>query len=337
MRVFLLLTLAAAVSAELCKTDKKGAKDDQKNIAKIKGIVRTAATMLIGESCPSLNNNIDKVFFMGECRNLAKQSMCFGMRIGERYEGVSTISYGFLAGGIDNIAEMGNLACDEGVACFKQITKAVKKCMKKNPNFVDETIEAAEMAYRANAEAQVREFVDSQANTLFGELAEMAMSEFGSAADIKSFVDRYVSSKLKDQVQTDAELAAKEVAKLARGFCNSGCVDKTATFVKGLFGAMHGGQCMDATQFCGPCQENAHGYLQENSMPCCLNKLVRKGIEAYDYVAESYGDKIDEWAGLVSAELSDRANERAAEIRDEVLRQAECIGQAYKEHRPSCA
>lgn len=339
MRTFLLLALVAAVSADLCRTDKKGAKADQKTIAQIKGVVRTAATMLIGGSCPWLANskNLDKTFFAGSCRNLAKQSMCFGMRAAERYEGVTTVSYGLLAGGIDNLAEMGNLACDEGVACFNQVKKAVKKCMKKNKNFVDETIAAAELAYRANAEAQVQDFVDSQANTLFGEIANLAMSEFSSAADIKNFVDRYVSSNMKDQIKSDAERAAAEVTKLARGFCRSGCVDQTASFVKGLFESMHGGQCLDATQFCGPCKENAHGYLSENSMPCCLNKLVKKGIEAYDYVAESYGDKIDEWTDLVSAELSDQANARAAEIRDEVLRQADCIGAAYKEHRPRCA
>ena len=45
--------------------------------------------------------------------------------------------------------------------------------MKTNPNFVDETVAAAEMAYRANAQAQVEDFVSSQANTLFGELASL--------------------------------------------------------------------------------------------------------------------------------------------------------------------
>merc|ERR1712003_249673 len=205
-----------------------------------------------------------------------------------------------------NIAEIGNLACAEGVACYKQIAKHVKKCMKTNPNFVDETVAAAEMAYRANAQAQVEDFVDE-----------------------------FVSDDLKAQIESDAAAAAKEVAKLARSFCNTGCIDKTATFVKDLFNAMNNGQCVNARFFCGPCKDNAHAWFSSGgSIPCCLNKVIAKGIEAFDYVADNYGAQVEEWAGLVSAELSAEANAKAAEIEAEIKKQAACIAETYNEHKP---
>merc|ERR1712039_228293 len=236
------------------------------------------------------------------------------------------------------IAEIGNLACAEGVACYKQIAKHVKKCMKVNPSFVEQTVAAAEMAYRANAQAQVEDFVASQANTLFGELASLAMGEFSSVADVQDFIDEFVSDDLKAQVEADAAAAAKKVAQLAKSFCKTGCIDKTATFVKDLFNAMNNGQCVDARYFCGPCKANAHTWFSSGGdIPCCLNKVIAAGIEAFDYVAKNYGAQAEEWADLVSAELSEAANAKAREIKADIEEQAACIAETYKEHKPVCA
>ena len=49
--------------------------------------------------------------------------------------------------------------------------------MKKNENFVDETIEAAETAYKKNFEAQVKDFADSNRGSLLGDLASMVSSD----------------------------------------------------------------------------------------------------------------------------------------------------------------
>ena len=49
--------------------------------------------------------------------------------------------------------------------------------MKENPNFVDETIEAAEAAYKEDFEAQVKDFADSNKGSLLGDLASMVSSD----------------------------------------------------------------------------------------------------------------------------------------------------------------
>jgi len=335
MRTFLILALVAvsATEASLCT-----AMDDPTH-AQVKSIVRTGAMMLIGDSCPSLAGNIEKVLFSGKCANLARESVCFASRAADRYDGVDTVSYGLLADGVDNLAHMGNLACAEAVPCFKQVSKAVKKCIKKNPKFVEQTIARAEELYRMRAQAQVEEFVNSKSDTLFGEIASLAMSEFGSVADIRNFVNTYVNDDLKSQIQSDAQAAAGQIAALAKEFCGNGCVGETASFVKALFCSMDAeATCTDARYFCDGCQSGANNYFNAGGdIPCCLDKLIQKGIEAYDYVAESYGEQVAEWADLVSAELSAKANARAAEIRDAVLEQATCIAATYNTHKPTCA
>jgi len=335
MRTFLILALVAVSTnaASLCTAA------DEPTHAQVKSIVRTGAMMLIGDSCPSLAGNVDKVLFSGKCANIARESVCFASRAAERYDGVTTVSYGLLADGVDNLAHMGNLACKEAVPCFKQVSKAVKKCIKKNPDFVQDTIARAEELYRMRAQSQVEDFVNSRADTLFGEIAGLAMSNFGSVADIKNFVNQYVDADLKAQIQSDAEAAAGQIAALAKEFCGTGCVGETASFVKALFRDMDAvDTCVDARFFCVDCQSGANNYFNAGGdIPCCLDKLIQKGIEAYEYVADSYGAQVEEWAGLVSAELSEQANARAAEIRDEVLEQAGCIGDTYTAHKPTCA
>ena len=53
----------------------------------------------------------------------------------------------------------------------------MQTCMKENENFVNETIEAAEMAYKKKFEAQVKDFADSNRGSLLGDLASMVSSD----------------------------------------------------------------------------------------------------------------------------------------------------------------
>jgi len=339
MRVLVLLFLATVVSTELCHVKGKKAAEDRKTLQEIKALARAGAQLIVGESCPFLANNIEKVLFDKKCRALAKQSVCYGKRVAERYSDQFTaVSYGQLASGVDQLAELGNLACDDGAACYKQISRVINKCMKKNKNFVDQTIAAAEFAYRANAQASVEEFVNDRSETLFGEVAKLVMDRFTSVSDIEDFLNEILNQKSKTKIQSDAALAAGEIKKVARGFCNSGCFNESASFIKSLFEAMHGDQCLDATQFCGSCKDNAHDYLESSGLmiPCCLNNVIQKGIEAYDYIGEQYGEKIREVSDMISAQLSEKALQRAEEIRDELSTQADCIEEFYNDHQPRC-
>jgi hypothetical protein len=101
------------------------------------------------------------------------------------------------------------------------------------------------------------------------------MDRFGSADDIQEFINELLT----DEVVADAEAAAEEAKVLAQEWCDNGCTSTTARFLEGIFRHMHGGGCTDASVFCGECQDRADSYFTRNSLPCCVENVVQKGIE----------------------------------------------------------
>ena len=57
---------------------------------------------------------------------LIPPAMCYKFRVEERYADKDVISYRKIAKGIDDVREMGRVACDEAEDCFKIVAKAVK-------------------------------------------------------------------------------------------------------------------------------------------------------------------------------------------------------------------
>ena len=101
------------------------------------------------------------------------------------------------------------------------------------------------------------------------------MDQFSSAEDIQSFIEDHLT----DRVAADAIAAVGEIQTLAQGWCDSGCTSKTAKFLRGIFGHMNGGQCTDASVFCGYCQERATSFFARNSLPCCVEEVVQRSIQ----------------------------------------------------------
>ena len=104
------------------------------------------------------------------------------------------------------------------------------------------------------------------------------MDQFTSADDIRTFIESHIS----DDVVADAEAAGTKALQMAKNWCDNGCTDKTATFLKGLFGHMNGGGCVDASVFCGECQARANSYFAVNTLPCCIEKVVQRGVQVSD-------------------------------------------------------
>ena len=112
------------------------------------------------------------------------------------------------------------------------------------------------------------------------------MGVFTSVADIRDFIDEHISDKLRERIVDEAQETAEQLVNLYQQFCGEGCVDQIADFFKSLFKAMHQGECTDAREFCGACQDNANTFLSsdENNIPCCFNKVVQKGIQVSQYM-----------------------------------------------------
>merc|ERR1739848_52332 len=293
---------------------------------------RLGAVAILGGSCPSFN--LDAVAFSGKCRGLVKQATCYGIKAASTYD-VDTVDYGLLAGDVRNIEALGNLASTDVAGCFGQVRDAIQTCMSENANFVQDTIDAAEAAYKKNFEAEVRAFADSNSGSLLGDLASMAMDQFSSAEDIRSFIESHVS----EGVVADAEAAGSQALEMAQEWCANDCTSKSTKFLKGIFNHMNGGGCTDASVFCGACAARADSWFgrPKNSLPCCIENVVQRGIEAYDYVVENYSETLSEYAAQLAAGLSDAAVAEAVAAKDRFVEQFNCVRDVYNGNQPDCA
>ena len=108
------------------------------------------------------------------------------------------------------------------------------------------------------------------------------MDNFNSAADIEAALKSFFSEEDQSEIEADAEVARQQFIRIAQGFCEESCFDKSADFFTPLFSAMDGGQCTVASEFCGHCQERADNFLDGNAnvvMPCCLKKVAESGFQ----------------------------------------------------------
>jgi len=323
MRAVVFLAIVGVALGNLCKGIK------QKDINAVFLKARLGATAILGLSCPSFD--IDTVVFDGECRNLVRQATCYGIKANDRYD-VDIVSYGILEEDVENIEKLGNIACERSRACFDQVKDAIQTCVNENENFLNETIDAAEQAYIDNFEDDVTAFAAGNKGSLLGDLASIALDRFNSADDIRTFIEGQIT----EEVEEDARIAAEETKKLAQDFCDSGCTSETAQFLKSIFSHLNGGQCVDASKFCGDCKERAESWFARNQLPCCIEKVIQKGIEAYDIIVEKYGDEIDQLSSAIEEQLSDTAAEEAVAINDEFVAEFSCVSEVYTSNQLVC-
>lgn len=291
---------------------------------------RLGATAILGRSCE--NFDFDAVALSGACRRLVRQSTCYGINAASYY-GKGVVNYGMLAEDVPNIEALGNLACSDAVGCYNQVKAAIQACMDDNENFVAETIEDAELAYKQNFAQEVADFAEQNSGTFFGDLATMARNRFTSAADIKAFLEDVIT----DDVVEDAKAAAGHAADLAQAWCDEGCTSKSADFLIGIFNAMNDGEnCTNAAVFCGDCQDSAAEYFKSNALPCCVENVVQKGIDAYNYVKDNYEERITAYRDQIQAGLTDTAIAEASTTADKVTEQFECVKAVYNGEKPPC-
>lgn len=322
--VIFLAIVGVAFGLNICKGVNKN------DISSAYATARLGAAAIFGSSCPGFD--LDTVAFSGACRSLVKQATCYGLKAASHYDR-DVVNYGHIAKDVKNIESLGNQACNEAPACFQQVKAAMEDCLANNANFVQDTIDAAETAYKENFEAQVAEWANSNSGSLLGDLASMAMDRFSSADDIQAFINEHLT----DNVVADAQAAAVEAQKLAQQWCDEGCTSTTARFLEGIFNHMNGGQCRDASEFCGACQNRAASYFTRNQLPCCIENVVQKGIEAYDYVIKNYETTLNEYAAAVGSELSPAAIAEATKIKDDVVAEFKCVQAVYSANQPGCA
>ena len=111
------------------------------------------------------------------------------------------------------------------------------------------------------------------------------MNQFSSAKDIQTFIESHIS----DNVKADAEAAGTKTLEMAKEWCKAGCANETAEYLKDLFPYLNGGGCVDASVFCGSCADRTREYFANNMLPCCIEDVVKKGIEVNNTSKTSSG------------------------------------------------
>jgi hypothetical protein len=323
MRAVIFLALVGVAIGNLC------ADVSRSEINKIWSKGRLAATLILGQSCPTFN--LDKVAFGGDCKSLVRQSTCYGINAASHY-GSGVVDYGTLAADVPNLEHLGNLACAKAEACYDQVKTAIDKCIVENSNFVADTVAAAEKAYKENFEKLVKDFAASNSGSFFGDMASIARDRFTSAADIQDFLEAVIS----DDIRADAAAAADEAAALAQQWCADGCTSKSAKFLKRIFSHMNGGECTNARVFCGACEDRANSYFTNNRLPCCIENVVQKSIEAYDYAVENYEAAILEYRDQLKAAISESAYTEAVNVGTRVVEQFNCVASVYNAQENAC-
>ncbi|XP_063694168.1 uncharacterized protein LOC134825901 [Bolinopsis microptera] len=324
MRAIIFLAIVGVAFGNLCKGVNK------RDISAAFAAARVGSAAIFGNSCPGFD--FDSVALSGECKAIVKQATCYGLKAASHYDS-DVVNYGQLASDVSNMEKLGNLACAQARGCFLQVSAAMEACKAANADFVQDTIDAAESAYKENFEDKVAAFAKSSKGSLLGDLASMALDRFSSADDIQDFIEEHLT----EGVKSDASAAAEEAQALAKGWCDDGCTSSTARFLEGIFGHMNGGGCDDASEFCGECQSRAASYFARNQLPCCIEKVVQRGIVAYDYVIANYSEALESYGAAVGGGLSASGLAEAQAIRDRVVEEFGCVSAVYSANRPECA
>lgn len=322
MRAFVLVALLGVAYGNLC-SEVSG--DD------VRGVIATAkagAAYMLGDLCPSFD--FDSVVMTGHCRQLLRQGACYGLQAANNYDGVPT--YAQLAADVPNFQALGNLACKKIPGCFEQLKGAFDGCVADDADFVSKAVARAEQLYIDDLAGQVAAFADDNAGSLIGDLISMGLDQFTSAEDIKTFFESHIT----DGISEDAAFAGGELLKIADNWCSSGCTDKSAKFLESLFSHMNGGSCSTANVFCGECADRAASWFsnKKNNLPCCVESVIQKGIKAYAYVQENYGEAIYNAAAVIEAGLSDEAVAEAQTIYTKMSAEYDCVVSVYEDNQP---
>jgi len=330
--VAVLLALVAVSVADICNDVAGG----RAQATQIKELASTGIDSLMGDCYPN-GDAFSALLNSDACSALFYQGTCYGLKTAAKYADVDVVSYDMLRRGVSDVQSLGNVACANVEACYNDVFDAVSDCAAADDAFLEGVIDRATAMYKARAEQRIAEYGEQNDNTIAGRLINLAMKRFTDVDSLRAFVGERVG----DDVIEDAMEGYQAAKDAAASFCDSGCVDQTAKFLKRLFSSMNKGRCVDATMFCGACQRNADVFLgrRANSIPCCLQDVVEQAIAGAQYVADTYGDQAANAESYLREAFADQpeliaqAEEAAAAARA----QFDCVASVYQENKSSCA
>jgi len=326
MKVFVAfaLLIVATTAASLCNQEGANLADADS----WKAAILTGAGQLFGH-CTSFDAH--RLLFKGSCNSLFNEGFCYSQLAVAHYGDLEVVSYGDLADDVSNIQSLGKSSCKHGRKCFNKLRDSFLACDAED-GFREEVIRQAEIMFRARGGPAIIERLSQHSNSLLSELATLLRSSFTSVDDIAQAIDQFVSPGM----VSDARRAFAELDQAAQEWCDNKCTKKSGDFLEGLFNDMNGGGCVDASGYCGDCKDNADVHLASNSIPCCLDNAIQKGIAAVQYVRDNYAEEIERVRNFLQSELSAEAQAIAGGYRSRISDEIDCLSKSYNAVGGAC-
>lgn len=295
-------------------------------------------TDLILDSCRPNGQAFSELLRTPSCVAIFNEGKCYYDNALTHYGGDGDVTYGTLKGDVGNLQSLGNTLCGNVEACYTPIKEAVLACHTADAGFKDAVITEVTTYYSLYVENRLSSYAAENDDAVLGTLIQIAMSRFTSLDDIVEMFESYTQDI---DVDAEAEAAADAIKAAAQGFCDAGCTDSTAHFLKKLFGHMDkAASCPNAITFCGGCATKAAQFMsRKQEIPCCLRDVVDSAIEGGNMVREQYADQIANIEAYVRAEFAGK--EALLRQIDEkmafVLEQVTCLQDVYNGSPNSCA
>jgi len=325
MKVVLFLALVGAAFA--CDMD---AVDTLRN-----GVA--TITDLILDSCRPNGQAFSELLRTDSCVAIFNEGKCYYDNALIHYGGDGDVTYGTLKGDVGNLQSLGNTLCGNVEACYTPIKEAVMACHTADAGFKDAVITKVRTYYSLAIESRLSSYAAENDDAVLGTLIQIAMSRFTSLEDIVQMFEDYTRDV---DVDADAERIADAFKTAAQGFCDSGCVDSTAHFLKKLFGHMDkAASCPNAITFCGGCANKAAQFMsRKQEIPCCLRSVVDSAITEGNIVRTTYASQIEDIESYVRAEFAGKEDllRYIDEQMNFVLAQVECLHEVYNNSPNSC-
>jgi hypothetical protein len=295
----------------------------------------TGVDSLTGDCYPR-GDLFSNLLRMPECIATFEQGFCYNAKREGRFESFNTetddLDYSHVNGEVEDLRILGKHLCRNAGKCYRAVRKEVLKCHNDMEGWLDTIVDQVTTMYEANVQPRAEKYASMNNDTMSGSFINIVMDRFTSPDDISNFFGD-IAGEQSDAMTEDAMSGYEQLKGALRGFCADKCVDPTADFLLGVTGQMsESGTCVAAAEFCGDCSAEASAYVQENAMPCCLQRVVDLAITGVDYARDTYGDKIQSLKDELKEVFAGQPEmiQLAEEKYQNALDQAKCFRDMYE-------
>ena len=268
------------------------------------------------------------------CETLYNEGYCYYSVAADRYGDFTAentaekLDFLFLKKGLKNTEKMGKYLCKHAEECYDHVESVFMGCLAY-PEFAD-ALNDEQDNYLTMAKDQLAKMQEENPDSALGKASEMILNYLGDK-DVEQLKEEGEELLEEKDLKETFEEGLQEALETFQDFCAEDCVSKSADAL--AYGEKQGlldyliddAECTALADFCDHCIDPANKFFGvDGNMPCCLKKVIDKGVEAADFLTEQFTEIVD------VDTLKEAANEEEDEIIDLVTEQVGCIRETYE-------